>query len=183
MAPPATRSDEDVLIRRAQRGEREAFAQLVEHYWDRLYRWLCHLTHDKHAAEDLAQEAFLKAMTGLGTFRPGTNFQAWLFRIAHNTFANQVRARKRVRQPFPEDTVSGEENPLDQVLSRELLQLLARTVGRLPTEFRAAYLLRVEESLSFQAVAQILEITEETARWRVFKARQKLMDVLSPQLE
>ena len=61
--------------------------------------------------------------------------------------------------------------------------MLARAVGRLPEDFRAAFLLRVEEDLSFKQIADILEITEETARWRVFKARQKLMDVLSPQLE
>ena len=55
---------------------------LVERYWDRLYRWLYHLTHDRHAAEDVAQETFLKAFAKLGTFRAGSNFRAWLFRIA-----------------------------------------------------------------------------------------------------
>ena len=67
-------------------------------------------------------------------------------------------------------------------MSREALQHLARAVGRLPTEFRAAFLLRAEEGLSFREIADILETTEETARWRVFKARQKLMEVLAPQM-
>jgi len=178
-----TRSDEHMLIHRAQHGEREAFAQLVEHYWDRLYRWLCHMTHDPNAAEDLAQDAFLRALTGLSSFRAGSNFQAWLFRIAHNAFANQLRARRHTRQPLPEDAAARDEGPAEQAMSRETLQLLARAVGRLPAEFRAAFLLRVEENLSFQSIGEVLEITEETARWRVFKARQKLMDVLAPQLE
>ena len=178
-----TRSDEHVLIHRAQHGEREAFAQLVESYWDRLYRWLCHLTHDRNAAEDLAQDAFLRALAGLSSFRAGSNFQAWLFRIAHNAFANTLRSKRQARQPFPEDAAAPEQGPLEEAMSRETLQLLARAVGRLPGEFRAAFLLRVEENMSFQSIGEALDITEETARWRVFKARQKLMDVLAPQLE
>jgi RNA polymerase sigma-70 factor (ECF subfamily) len=176
-------AEEHLLIRGAQAGDRQAFARLVERYWDGLYRWLYHLAHDRHAAEDLAQETFLKAFNGLHTFRPGTNFRAWLFRIAHNTFANQRRAAARTRQPFPEDVPAPEEGPVEQALSREALQLLARAVGRLPPEFRAAFLLRAEEGLSFRDVGKVLGITEETARWRVFKARQKLMSVLAPQLD
>ena len=175
--------NEHALIHRAQQGERQAFALLVEHYWDRLYRWLCHLAHDRHLAEDLAQETFLKALGGLTSFRNGTNFQAWLFRIAHNAFINQTRSQRRARQPFPDDLPATEQGPLDQAMSRETLQLLARSVGRLPTDYRAAFLLRVEHDMSFQAIGEALDITEETARWRVFKARQKLMDVLAPELE
>jgi RNA polymerase sigma-70 factor (ECF subfamily) len=176
-------ADEHVLIHRAQKGEREAFAVLVEQYWDRLYRWLYHLTHHRHAAEDLAQEAFLKALAHLGTFRTGSNFQAWLFRIAYNTFVNQRRTASRVRQPFPDHLPADGPAPDEQAMSREALHLLARAVGRLPADFRAAFLLRVEEGLSFREIADVLDITEETARWRVFKARQKLMTVLAPQLD
>jgi RNA polymerase sigma-70 factor (ECF subfamily) len=182
-ASPVTRADEHVLIQRAQGGAREAFAQLVERYWDRLYRWLCHLAHDKHLAEDLAQEAFVKALGALQSFRAGSNFQAWLFKIAHNAFANQFRSRKRRRQAFPEDLQANDYGPVEQAMSKETLQLLARAVGRLPNDFRSAFLLRVEEGMSFQAIGEVLEVTEETARWRVFKARQKLMGVLAPQLE
>ena len=99
MAPPGDSPDrpdeEERLIRAAQKGDRPAFAALVEGYWDRLYRWLYHLAHDRHTAEDLAQETFLKAFAGLHRFRAGTNFAAWLFRIAHNNFANRRRATAR----------------------------------------------------------------------------------------
>jgi RNA polymerase sigma-70 factor (ECF subfamily) len=174
--------EEHLLIRGAQQGDRRAFARLVERYWDALYRWLCHLTRDSHTAEDLAQEAFLKALNGLHTFRPGTNFRAWLFRIAHNTFANHRRSI-RPRQPYPQDLPAGDDGPVEQAVSREALQLLAQAVGRLPADFRAALLLRAEEGLSFRQIGEVLGVTEETARWRVFKARQKLMSLLAPQLD
>jgi RNA polymerase sigma-70 factor (ECF subfamily) len=175
--------DERVLVSRAQKGDRQAFAALVEQYWDGLYRWLYHVTHHRQAAEDLAQEAFLKALAGLGSFQAGSNFRAWLFRIAYNSFLNQRRGEARARQLFPDTVQTQQHGPDEQVMSRENLQVLTRAVGRLPPDFRAAFLLRVEEGLSFREIACVLQTTEETARWRVFKARQKLMDVLAPQLD
>jgi len=175
--------DENDLIARAQAGDRPAFADLVERYWERLYRWLYHLTHDPHTAEDLAQETFLKAFRGLGGFRPGSHFRAWLFRIAHNSFLNQRRHHARQGQPVPELQTAPEHGPAEEAANRETLQLVARAVGRLPSEYRAAFLLRVEEGLSFREIARVLNLTEETARWRVYKARQKLLNVLAPQLD
>ena len=178
---PDRPAEEERWIRAAQKGDRPAFAALVERYWDRLYRWLHHLTHDRHTAEDLVQETFLKAFTGLDGFRAGTNFGAWLFRIAHNNFANQHRAAARKREPLSDDLAAKDRDPLEEAESREALQGLARALHRLPTEYRAALLLRVEQDLSFREIADVLDLTEETARWRVFKARQKLMSVLAPQ--
>ena len=97
---------------------------LIERYWDRLYRWLYHLTHDRHAAEDLTQETFLKAFAGLNKFRADSNFQAWLFRIGHNNFVNSRRIAARTRQPVPDDLPSHDEGPVEQALSREALELL-----------------------------------------------------------
>jgi RNA polymerase sigma-70 factor (ECF subfamily) len=176
-------TEEHRLVAAAQQGDRPAFAALVERYWDRLYRWLYRLSHDRHTAEDLAQETFLKAFAGLARFQAGTNFAAWLFRIAHNNFANQCRTAARHREPLPADLPARDGGPVEQVLSQEALQGLTRAVNRLPADFRAALLLRVEEGLSFREIAEVLDLTEETARWRVFKARQKLLSVLAPPLE
>jgi RNA polymerase sigma-70 factor (ECF subfamily) len=175
--------EEHRLVCRAQEGDRQAFTTLVERYWDRLYRWLYRLTHDRHTAEDLAQETFLKAFAALASFQPGTNFRAWLFRIAHNSFANHQRVTSRSRQGLPEQLPSAAEGPLERALSRESLQLLARAIRRLPADFRSAFLLRAEEGLSFRQVGEVLGVTEETARWRVFKARQKLLSVMAPELD
>ncbi len=176
-------ADEHALIRSAQQGERQAFAALVEHYWDRLYRWLFHMTHDAHTAEDLTQESFLKAYRALASFEAGTNFQAWLFRIAHNAMANYRRANRRVRQPLPSQAASPQAGPADLAMTREAMQQLTRAIGRLPQDYRAAFLLRVEQDLSFREIAQAQNITEETARWRVFKARKKIMEVMEPYLD
>jgi RNA polymerase sigma-70 factor (ECF subfamily) len=175
--------EEAEWIRAAQAGDRAAFAQLVESYWDRLYRWLYHLTRDRHAAEDLTQETFLKTLAAIGSFRPGSNFRAWIFKIGHNNFVNQKRAERRTRQSLPEDLPSKDAGNVEgSAENRETLEVVAQAVAELPPDFRAALMLRVEEGLSFREVARVLKTTEETARWRVFKARQKLMKVLSPEL-
>jgi RNA polymerase sigma-70 factor (ECF subfamily) len=174
--------EEERLIRAAQKGDRPAFAVLVERYWDRLYRWLYRLARDRHTAEDLTQEAFLKAFAGLHRFRAGTNFAAWLFRIAHNAFANGRRA-VRCREALPDDLAGREPDPVDEVQDREAMRELAHAVERLPLEFRSALLLRAEQGLSFREIAEVLDLTEETARWRVFKARQKLLSLLAARQE
>ena len=176
-------AEEHRRIVAAQRGDRPSFAQLVESYWDRIYRWLYHLTHDRHTAEDLAQETFLKAFVGLKKFQAGTNFGAWLFRIAHNNYANQCRTAARQREPLPDELADPQRGPLDQAVTAETVQGVARAINRLPAEFRAALLLRVEQEMSFRQIAEVLDLTEETARWRVFKARQKLLSVLAPRQE
>jgi RNA polymerase sigma-70 factor (ECF subfamily) len=179
MARNPAASVEPDLVERARRGDRIAYAALVDHFWDRLYRWLYRLTHDAHTAEDLTQDTFLKAFTALPSFKDG-HLQSWLFRIAYNSFLNLQRPKNKVRQSLPEEFAAADPGPDEQILSREALQHLARAVGRLPGDYRAAFLLRVEEDLSFKDIAEVLSITVETARWRVFKARQKLMEVLEP---
>jgi len=179
---PALPDEEADWIRAAQAGDRAAFARLVDAYWDRLYRWLYHLTRDRHAAEDLTQETFLKALAAVRTFRPGSNFRAWVFRIGHNNFVNQKRADRRTRHPLSDDTAAAGGGPGEAAENREALEAVAKAVAALPPDFRAALLLRVEEGLSFRDAAKVLGTTEETARWRVFKARQKLVKVLAPEL-
>jgi RNA polymerase sigma-70 factor (ECF subfamily) len=175
--------EEPLLVRKAQKGDREAFARLIEAYWDKLYRWLYRLTHHRQTAEDLTQETFLKAFSRLNSFKAGTNFHAWVFRIAFNTFANLRRDSAGRRDPLPEQVPAGAEGPVEQAINRESMRLLETAVRKLPEEFRLAFLLRVQEDLSFREIAGVLGLTEETARWRVFKARQQLLQVLAPQLE
>lgn len=192
MTPPARvshdsadpRNDELRWIEAAQAGDREAFGSLVERYWDGLHRWLYHLTRDRHRAEDLTQETFTKSLAAIGSFRPGSNFRAWLFRIGHNNFVNLKRAERRTKQPLADDMPAATEGPTahESLTDRESLAVVLKAVSQLPADFRAALLLHAQEGMSYREIANILKTTEETARWRVFKARQKLMKVLSPEL-
>lgn len=165
---------ESVLIEKAQSGDRNAQTLLVDRYWDRIFRWLYRLTNDLHAAEDLTQETFLKALAHLKRFKVGTNFTAWLFRIGHNNYANHYRSRNRQVDSLPDDLPDLSENPIETLQKQESLLFLSRVIDQMPVELRGALLLRVEQGLSFREIAQILDLTEETARWRVFRARQKL---------
>jgi RNA polymerase sigma-70 factor, ECF subfamily len=191
--PPAfVIHDQDALLRTeelrwieaAQAGDREAFGHLVHKYWDGLHRWLFHLTRDRHRAEDLTQETFTKSLAAIGSFRPGSNFRAWLFRIGHNNFVNLKRSERRTKQPLADDAPAAVPGPTahERLAERETLAVVLKAVGDLPADFRAALLLHAQEGMSYREVANILKTTEETARWRVFKARQKLMKVLNPEL-
>ncbi len=180
--PDDTSSDEAEWIRAAQAGDRSAFARLIERYWDRLYRWLYHLTRDRHAAEDLTQETFLRALAAVKSFRPGSNFRAWVFRIGHNNFVNQKRAERRTKHTLPDDAAAAGIASEVVAEDREALEVVNRAVAELSADFRAALLLHVQEGLSYREVAKVLSTTEETARWRVFKARQKLMKALPPEV-
>jgi RNA polymerase sigma-70 factor (ECF subfamily) len=172
-------AEESQLIRQAQSGDRAAFAVLIDRYWDRLYRWLYHLTHDRHAAEDLCQETLLKAFAGIQRFQVGTNFRAWLFRIAHNNYVNLHRTRVAPTQALTPDVVATQFGPEEAAVSREVLAKVAQEIARLPTDYRAVLHMRLDEGMSFRTIAAVLGITEETARWRVFKARQRLLQACS----
>jgi RNA polymerase sigma-70 factor (ECF subfamily) len=174
----ATPLEEARLVRRAQDGDRAAQADLVERYWGRVHRWLSHLCRDPHQADDLTQETFLRALANLKKFEAGTCLPAWLFRIGHNVFASQVRRAHRGERTLPEDLLDPAEGPLERAELTELTHRLEKAVAQLPVDFRGALLLRVQEGLSFREIASVLGLTEETARWRVFKARQKLMEVV-----
>src|SRR5436190_22510413 len=100
-------------------------------YYERLFRWLYHLTRDRHTAEDLTQEALLKAFAAMERFKPGSNFRAWLFRIAYNNFVNQRRVAVRQRESLPDNLPDTDEGPAEQAAQRESFALLADAVYRL----------------------------------------------------
>ena len=175
---------EDTLVRRAQQGDRPAFMALVEHYWGRLYRWLLGLARCPHAAEDLAQDAFLRAWTMLDTFQAGTSFRAWLFRIGGNRFLDTRRGpRGKPTRPLPASLSQHEPGPVGVVIAQECQAQVEQAIARLPLPLRSAFLLRTQEGMPFAEIAHTLGVTEETVRWRLFKARQQLLRELREYLD
>ncbi len=161
-------------VRRARAGDRTAFAALVDRYWNPVRAWLASMTKREHTAEDLAQEAFLKAWTGLPKLAFEKTFRVWLFRIARNeflAFARSPRAATPGQLPDAPDPTPG---PPEQLAEQETRNALRAAIEKLPDTYRDAYLLWTHERLAYTEIAEILDVTEEAARWRVCEARQRL---------
>jgi RNA polymerase sigma-70 factor (ECF subfamily) len=136
------------------------------------------LTGNSHAAEDLVQDTFVRAYQAITRLRPDTNLKAWLFRIAHNAYANWVRDRKGRNSILPAEVFDTRAGPEELAQENEANRDLQQAIDKLPEEWKAALLLRMQEDMAFREIALALGTTEETARWRVYKARQKLMETL-----
>jgi RNA polymerase sigma-70 factor, ECF subfamily len=170
---------EATLIRRARGADRAALAALVEHYWQPVYCWLLRLSHSHQEAEDLTQETFQKALTGLASFRTGTSWKPWLFRIAYHSFLNRRRAERNGWVPLPADLSWPGPGPLEQLENRENLERVKDAMRRLPVPLRDALLLRTQDQLPFPDVAAALKTSVANARWRVCMARKRLMRYLN----
>lgn len=173
-------TEEMALVSRCQQGDRSAFAALAEMYWKRIFAWLYSLTQRTHVAEDLTQETFLKAWSGINSFREGAGFRPWLFRIARNSWIDYHRKNRfALLESLPDSITTGEQSPLENILSQENMAALNRQINQLPSKYREALLLRIEESMSFAEIAAVVGEKEETVRWRVYKCRQMLLKLKS----
>jgi RNA polymerase sigma-70 factor (ECF subfamily) len=189
-----TRALETELIREAQAGSRAAFDALVRRYEQQVLRLALHLTGTEHDAEDIYQEAFLKAYRYIGNFRFECSFYTWIYRIVTNLCLDQLRRRKTRRE---ERSVavdhSGEEidvlasvsddrsfsNPareLDRKLLGERIQL---ALGKLTPRERMVFELKHYQGLRLRTIGEMLSTTEETAKNTLFRATKKLRTQLA----
>jgi RNA polymerase sigma-70 factor (ECF subfamily) len=164
-------------VRRASAGDRDAFAVLVSRYWGPVRAWLSGLSGQVHLAEDVTQEAFLKAWVNLPNLAAAETFRVWLFRIARNEYLAAARRKQTASDP-PSEAADPAPGPAETAIEREEEAALSVAVGKLPAVYREAYLLWTHERLAYPEIARILEVTEETARWRVCEARRRLTRVL-----
>ena len=150
--------DEESLVRRAKQQDQQAFAQLYEAHFDRIYRYVVLRIGDRTEAEDITQQVFLNALQSISSFKwKGVPFAAWLFRIAHNQVVDYVRKRqKRVATPLDESLIIGDSNPQQMVEhSLDIEQLLLAT-KRLTEAQREVISLRFTGGLSTAQVAKIM---------------------------
>lgn len=190
---PAVQADgEHTLVNAARAGDVEAFGELVKRYDRQVFRVVRHLTENPQDAEDIVQEAFVKAFCNIQTFEGRAAFSTWLIRIA----VNEALGRIRHRQKFPlspleftaadEETVielqltSPEATPEELCSENELRRALARAVHRLRPRLRAVFVLRDVQGMSAQQTAEILNITVGTVKARLFRARQRVRQMLTP---
>ena len=194
VAAQGNRIDDTTLIREAQRGNRAAFEVLVRHYDQSVLRLALHLTGSEADAQDIHQDAFLKAYKNLGSFRFECSFYTWIYRIVTNLCLDHLRKRNVRKEDAPVATDhSGEEysvidqvadgrsgaNPERDLIRRELGRKIGAALSRLTPRERMVFELKHYHGLKLRTVGEMLNTTEETAKNTLFRATQKLRSALS----
>jgi len=190
----SSRVDDSVLIREAQRGDRAAFEKLVRQYDRAVLRLALHLTGSETDAQDIYQEAFLKAYRNLGAFRFECSFYTWIYRIVSNLCLDYLRKRqvRKEDSPLVVDEYGAERSLLDHVpderagadperdlLRREVGERIAETLARLTPRERMVFELKHYQGLKLRTVGEILNTSEETAKNTLFRATQKMRAALA----
>ncbi len=188
------RVDDSALIREAQRGNRAAFEELVRQYDRAVLRLAYHLTGSESDAQDIYQDAFLKAYKNVGSFRFECSFYTWIYRIVTNLCLDHLRKRTVRKEDSPVTTdASGDErdffdtvadvragfNPEHDLLRRELGAKINNALGRLTPRERMVFELKHYQGLKLRTVGDMLNTTEETAKNTLFRATQKLRGALA----
>ncbi|HXY51303.1 MAG TPA: RNA polymerase sigma factor [Terriglobales bacterium] len=194
MAGQGSRIDDTALIREAQQGNCAAFEELVRHYDQAVLRLALHLTGSEHDAQDIYQEAFLKAYKNLGGFRFECSFYTWIYRIVTNLCLDHLRKRQVRKEDGPVVTdPSGQEydllgqvpdgrpgaNPERDLMRRQLGDRINRALEKLTPRERMVFELKHYHGLKLRTVGEILHTTEETAKNTLFRATQKLRGSLA----
>jgi RNA polymerase sigma-70 factor (ECF subfamily) len=166
-------------LRRAQKGDARAFASLVTAYEGPVYNYILRMVGDRTLAEDLTQDVFLRIYHGLAGFSLRCRFTTWLFQVAKNRVLDELRARERRPHPDALDDVA----PLEAVDAPperiEMIDAVWRAVALLNPDLKMALLLRDVVGLSYAEIADSLEITLATVKWRIYKAREEVQVALA----
>jgi len=181
--------EDSELVALAQGGDSGAFATLVGRYEERLLRLVRGMVPESDT-EDVTQEALLKAFRKVGSFDGRSSFYTWIYRITANTAMDwRKKERHRRHAPLPEgeegeDLLAGTEpGPERRTGQRELGERIAAAIEALPPKYHQILVLREVEGLSYEQIAGTLEISKGTVESRLFRARERLRDVLRPWME
>ena len=192
-APPPP--DEGVLVKRARQGDLGAYDELVRRYQERIYATVYHMTANHEDANDLAQEAFIKGYQALKSFKGGSSFYTWVYRIAVNKTINFLKQRKNRSHMSLDDldfnaehdpdlvALISEKTPRREINLAELHEKLNSAMQKLSEPHRLVVTLHDVQGLSHEEIAEIMDCNIGTVRSRLFYARQQLQAYLSDYLK
>ncbi|TFD99407.1 RNA polymerase sigma factor SigW [Jeotgalibacillus salarius] len=172
-------------IQQVRKGDQDAFGEIVELFKDRVYHVCFRMLGNRHEAEDIAQEAFIRAYTNIHTFDIDRKFSTWLFRIATNLCIDRIRKKKP--DYYLDAEVSGTDGltmysqvqtddplPEEEVESMELQESIQKEISRLPDKYRSVIVLKYIEELSLKEISEILDMPIGTVKTRIHRGREAL---------
>lgn len=186
------REIDQLLVERVQRGDKKAFELLVSKYQRKLLRLVMRLVHDHAEAEDVVQEAFIKAYRALANFRGDSAFYTWLYRIGINTAKNHLVTQGRRAPTSTDADIDDAETfadadglrdintPESLLASKQIAATVNSAMLSLPEELRNAISLREIEGLSYEEIAELMLCPIGTVRSRIFRAREAIAEKLRP---
>lgn len=173
-------TDDSALIESALRGDRAAFGGLVHRYQDRLHAAMLQVTGSAEEAEDVVQDAFVRAFLKLDTFQNHSQFFTWLYRIAFNSALSRMRRRRgtmsldQAREAVGDEPVDRVDPPDARILRDERVTSVRVALQRLSDDHRTILVLREMEDHAYEQIAEILQISVGTVRSRLSRARNQL---------
>ncbi len=182
-------ADKD-LLERARQGQKEAFGQLANRYYEMVYAVAFGVVNNREIARDAAQDAFLKAYRELHRFEGKSSFKTWLYRITVNAAIDLARKKRPMESLDPTDAADEEEDrpamvlrdrslgPRDRAAQSELRERMNQALQQLSEDHRSVLVLREWQELSYEEIAKALDIQVGTVMSRLFYARKKLAEVL-----
>ena len=185
---------DQLLVERVQKGDKTAFDLLINKYQHRIISLVSRYVSDHAEAQDVAQEAFIKAYRAMAKFRGDSAFYTWLYRIAINTAKNHLVAQKRRPPASDIDAVDAEQydmesrlkergTPENELMRDEIKRTVYDTIAELPDDLRTAIMLREMEGMSYEDIALTMDCPIGTVRSRIFRARDAIDTKLRPLVE
>lgn len=186
-------SPDSALAHEAAEGRESAFRELLERYERPVFSLVYRMVRERDLAEDLAQEAFIRAFRGIGTYKPEYKFSSWIFKIAHNVTIDHLRRRRldtismegsryarsdEERERSRPVVASKDESPAEHVENQELRGEIEEAIGKLRPHYRTVILLRHVEGRSYQEIAEITELPLGTVKTYIHRARVELRELL-----
>lgn len=191
MSANGSEESDKQLVLRVQKGDKRAFDLLVLKYQYKVQALVGRFVRDPHEAQDVSQEAFIKAYRALGKFRGDSQFYTWLYRIAVNTAKNHLVSRNR-RPPASDveiedaefhagsDALRENDTPDGELFRGELEAVVFSTLESLPEDLKSAISLREFEGMSYEEIAEVMGCPVGTVRSRIFRAREAINEKIRP---